>query len=362
MDNTDPDITFDENGVCNHCNEAFSKIPTYKFTSLQEKENIENLKLRIKKRQKSNYDSIIGLSGGVDSSYVAYMAHKMGLNPLCVHFDNGWNSSTAVKNIRNIIDITGFDLHTHVIDWPEFRDLQRSFFKSGVIDIEMLTDHAISATILNLQKKYRISTILSGTNYITEHGMPNKWVWTKIDFHHIQAIHKRFGIIKLKSYPSIRVLNWMMMRRFNFKGVNYEQPLNYINFSKMHAIEKLKSTFDWEYYGGKHHESVFTKFYQGYILPNKFNVDKRKPHLSALIRNGEITRTAALMELREEPIYSDNELMIDKKFVLKKLGFSDLEFDDYMQSKPVPHNYYPNNKKYVELIVRLGEYVFGKKQ
>jgi N-acetyl sugar amidotransferase len=357
MDETDPDIVFDDHGVCCYCNDAATNLHKYRFTSEQEKINLKNLTLKLKSSQNGEYDSIIGLSGGVDSSYVAYLAMEMGLNPLCVHFDNGWNSDVAIKNIRRIIDVTGFDLYTYVIDWPEFRDLQRSFFMANVIDIEMLTDHAIFAALFNIRKKHKITTVLGGNNYATEHGLPRSWVWSKFDLRNIKAIQKRFGEMQINSFPTMSSFRWGLIKRFNLGGT-LEKPLNHITYKKMHAMQILKKIFDWEYYGGKHYESVFTKFYQAYVLPTKFNVDKRKVHYSDLLRNGEITYDEALLEL-EKPLYANHELIRDMSFVLKKLGFSESEFDQIMASQPVPHECYPTDKYLMEPLIKFGKTVFG---
>jgi N-acetyl sugar amidotransferase len=360
MDETDPNINFDEQGVCNYCREAEIQLPKYKYTFEQEKENLEALVKQIKSRQKGEYDSILGLSGGVDSSYLAYLAWKHGLNPLCVHFDNGWNSETAVKNIRNIIDTTGFDLSTYVIDWPEFRDLQRAFVKAGVIDIEMLTDHAIFAALFRIRRANNIATVLSGTNYATEHGLPTAWRWPKTDLRNIKAIQKKYGAMKIKSFPTMSTFRYRIICRFGFGGVQIDL-LNKVNYMKKEAMKTLSGAFDWEYYGGKHYESLFTKFYQAYILPTKFGVDKRKSHLSALLRNGEITRDEAVEELKKPP-YDENELARDKKFVLKKLGFSETEFEEIMNQKPIPHDHYATDRKYMNFIVKTGKSIFGGRE
>lgn len=358
MDTTDPDITFDSDGVCCYCNEADEKLSNYRFTEEQEERNIKSLSADIKGRKKGEYDSILGLSGGVDSSYVAYLAMKMGLNPLCVHFDNGWNSNIAVNNIRNIIDVTGFDLYTYVIDWPEFRDLQRAFFKAGVIDIEMLTDHAIFSSLFKIRKDHKITTVLSGTNYATEQGMPPSWAWPKMDLRNIKGIQKRFGDMKLDSFPTMTTLFWVLMRQFKIGGV-FEEPLNQINYRKGDAMLKLSEVFGWQYYGGKHYESVFTKFYQAYVLPTKFGVDKRKVHFSDLLRNGEMTYEEVVAELKK-PLYDPQELKRDKAFVLKKLGFYEQEFDQMMAEAPVPHDFYPTDQSIMRPLIKLGKAVLGK--
>jgi len=360
MDTTDPDIEFDDDGVCNYCNEAKLKLPKYRFTPEEQAKNLEVLKSRIKARQRGEYDSILGLSGGVDSSYVAYLAKEIGLNPLCVHFDNGWNSDVAVKNIRNIIDNTDFDLYTYVIDWPEFRDLQRSFFKAGVIDIEMLTDHAIFASLFKIRKEHKITTVLSGTNYATEHGLPPAWSWPKMDLRNIKSIQNKYGEMNLKSFPTMSTFSWILMKRFNLGGF-FEEPLNQVNYHKNDVMKVLANKFSWQYYGGKHYESVFTKFYQAYILPTKFNVDKRKSHLSALIRNGEITREDAINQL-SDPLYHDHELQRDSEFVLKKLGFSADEFQKIMRQLPVPHDSYSTDQSYIQPLVNIGRSILGSRK
>ncbi|MDB4020991.1 N-acetyl sugar amidotransferase [Litorivicinus sp.] len=359
MNTSDPNIAFDDQGVCNHCHKAKTKILRYYFKKEQETENLSRLAASIKKRKVGEYDSILGLSGGVDSSYVAYLAMKMGLNPLCVHFDNGWNSDVAVKNIRNIIDKTGFDLFTFVIDWPEFRDLQRAFLKAGVVDIEILSDHAIFASLFKIRRRHGITTVLSGTNYTTEHGMPGSWVWPKMDLRNIKAIHKRFGDKKIKTFPTMSNFSWSLMKRFDLGGT-WAEPLDLITFRKHDAMALLQEEFGWQYYGGKHYESVFTKFYQAYILPSKFNIDKREVHLSALIRNGEISREQAVSEL-QAPLYKASELKRDKTFVLKKLGFTEQEFDEMMLKDPVPHDFYPTDQKLMLRLTKIGKAIFGTK-
>lgn len=341
MDNSDSSIQFTD-GLCNYCIEAKDLIQKFRFTKEEELQNLNDLKRKIIQSRKGKYDCVIGLSGGVDSSYVAFLAKKLKLNPLCVHFDNGWNSELAVSNIKKIVDKCGFDLETYVIDWPEFKDLQRSFFKAGVVDIEMLTDHAIMATMFNLRKKYDIKYVLSGSNYVTEHGMPLSWLWRKQDLANIKGIQRQFGTKKIKKFPTMNSIQYQIVKMFGLGGV-YIEILNHVNYSKEMAMEVLKQEFDWQYYGGKHYESVFTKFYQAYYLPVKFGFDKRKVHLSAQIRNGEITREEAFLEL-EKPFYTELELKNDLEYVLKKLSFSNEEFNYIMNDKPKSHLDYPSDE------------------
>lgn len=342
MDTSDSGITFNKEGVCNYCLEATSMIPNFKFSEQQEKENLQVLKHKILKDKKGKYDSVVGLSGGVDSSYVALLAKRLGLNPLCVHFDNGWNSTIGESNIKKIIDKCGFDLETYVIDWDEFKDLQRSFFKAGVVDIEMLSDHAIMATMFGLRKKHNIKYILSGSNYLTEHGMPSSWLWRKQDLANIKGIQKEFGTKRLKNFPTLNSIQYQLSKMFGLGGV-YIELLNYISYNKEEAMKVLTSEFDWQYYGGKHYESTFTKFYQAYYLPEKFSIDKRKVHLSAQIRNGEITKENALSALKL-PLYEKHDFEKDLNHVLEKLSFSRDEFDAIMEDEPKSHLDYPSDE------------------
>lgn len=351
MDTTDPEIIFDSKGVCNYCLYLEKLLPAFHFTEEQERTNLLEIKQQIKKDKKGQYDVIIGVSGGVDSSYTVYLAHQMGLNPLCVHFDNGWNSAKAVSNIKKMVEKYGFDLETFVINWPEFRDLQRSFFKAGVIDIEMLTDHAIMATMFEIRKKHGIRYVLSGVNIRTENGMPNTWLWRKQDLVNIKDIQKKFGTIPIKAFPTMGSIRLKLSKLFNLGGV-YVEILNKINYNKQEAVKVLQSEFGWEDYGGKHYESTFTKFYQAYILPKKFNVDKKKVHLSALIRNNEITREEALKELEALP-YDPADLKKDKSYVLKKLGFTEAEFDQLMTEKPKAHLDYKSDEWLILLWLKI---------
>jgi N-acetyl sugar amidotransferase len=331
----DPNLHFDEKGVCNYCinyqKKYVNELPSLEFRSQQLKGLLQKIK---QNGVGKKYDSIMGLSGGVDSSYLAYLAKQWGLNPLLIHFDNGWNSEQAVQNIEHIVNRLGFDLETYVIDWTEFRDLQRAYFKASVIDIEALTDHAIFASIYRLAIKLNIKYLLSGSNVVTEGVLPYHWTHKKSDFINIRDIHRTFGTIPLKSFP---LIDKKTKDRIRSSGIETVELLNLVPYNKAAAKETLKKSLDWQDYGGKHYESIFTKFYQAYILPVKFKVDKRKAHLSTLICSGQIDREQALHEL-EAPLYDPESLRADKSYVLKKLGFTEAEFDRMMQEPPVPHN------------------------
>ncbi|MCB9173550.1 MAG: N-acetyl sugar amidotransferase [Flavobacteriales bacterium] len=336
MDNiADPYITFDKDGICNYYHEYYIKEKKH-VKKGQEGIDFYNKKIdEIKKSGKNNkYDCILGLSGGVDSSYLAYLAKKDGLNPLVVHFDNGWNSELAVKNIESIVSNLGFDLYTYVINWEEFKDIQLAYIKASVIDIEAITDHAIIATLYKLAAKHKIKYFLSGFNIVTEGILPKAWVFNKQDAENIKSIHKTYGTIPLKTFPFLDAFK----KRYYSVALNIESVplLNYISYNKADVKQILINELNWKDYGGKHYESVFTRFYQGFILPEKFKVDKRKAHLSTLICSGQISKEKAVQELKE-PICDAEQLSIDKDYVLKKLGFNDQEFDAIMKMPTRSH-------------------------
>jgi N-acetyl sugar amidotransferase len=336
MDNiADPDITFDEKGVCNYYHEYKLAEKELVLEGKAGEEKIQELIGKIKSAGKGNtYDCLIGLSGGVDSTYVAYLTKKFGLRPLAVHLDNGWNSELAVKNIENIISKLGIDLYTLVINWEEFKDIQLSYLRASVVDIEVVSDHAIFATMYKLAKEKNIGYILSGTNVVTEYIMPPSWLYKKMDFSNLRDIHRQYGKLKLKTYPSFDFTKYVY-----YSAVLRLVPvsiLNYVPYKKTEVKEIISRELGWRDYGGKHYESVFTKFYQAYILPEKFKIDKRKAHLSTLICSGQMTKECALQEL-SKPIYPENELKQDKEYVLKKFGLTEAAFDKIMATPPRRH-------------------------
>jgi N-acetyl sugar amidotransferase len=339
MDNiADPDIHFDEVGKSNYCYQYEQELINGYVTDPDKNLILEQMIQKIKEEGRGKpYDCITGVSGGVDSSYLILLAKRWGLRPLIVHFDNGWNSEIAVKNINSIIEHTGFNLFTIVVNWEEFRDLQLSYIKSGVVDWEVPTDHAILATWYKLAKKYNIKTILSGNNVVTEALMPPSWIFNKADYVNLNAIHKKFGTIPFKTYP--RYGFWQHYYRAHLRGLHYVKPLNLVEYNKADAKKEIIKEFGWVDYGGKHYESVYTKFYQAYVLPTRYKIDKRKPHLSNLVLSGQITKAKALEELKE-PLYAPAELAGEKEYVLKKLGLSELEFEQYMSAPKVSHAAY----------------------
>ncbi|MCB0700181.1 MAG: N-acetyl sugar amidotransferase [Chitinophagales bacterium] len=344
----DPGLNLDSNGLCNHCRYYDEQEKLYLKTGSEAERLLADTISKIKEYGKSySYDCLIGLSGGVDSSYVAYLAKQYGLRALCVHFDNGWNSELAVMNIQNIVNKLGFDLQTYVIDWEEFKDLQLAYLKASVIDIEVLTDHAIYGTMFKIAKDNKINYVLGGHNVVTEGVLPYHWTYNKMDYINIKAIHKIYGTKKLKSFP---FLDRKMKKFIKQSGVEFVNYLNWVPFDKDKVKQLLQTELGWRDYGGKHYESIWTRFYQGYILPTKFKVDKRKAHLSSLICSGQMTKEQALEEMKK-PAYNPEQFNIDKEFVLKKLELTEREFEDIMNMPVRQHkefdtegslfNYYP---------------------
>lgn len=347
MDESDKDIIFDSDGICNHCNSYDNRLK--KFNSIYSTEKLNLILTKLKSKRK--YDCIIGLSGGVDSSYLLYWAKHNGLNPLCIHLDNGWNSELAVDNINKLIDYSNFDLITHVIDWNEFKSIQRSFFKANVIDLELVSDQAIFASLYKYALKYNIRHILSGENFKTEAILPPNWIWRKSDVKNILGINKLFGDLKvIKTYPT---LNTFFKTFYQYSGLIKSIPiLNYLDYNKKEALKILSEETGWRPYPGKHYESIFTRFYQGYILPRKFNIDKRKAHLSTLVNSGQMSREEAVHNIKslDYPIDLQKE---DLSLVCKKLDFSEDFIDSYIKAPRVEHNIYPTDQKIFNLMRKI---------
>ena len=274
----------------------------------------------------------------MDSTYLAYIAREAGLRVLCLHFDNGWNSELATHNIENIVKRCNFDLQTYVIDWNEFKDIQRSYFKADVIDIEAVTDIAIFSVLDKLCSKFGIKHIIDGRNTVTECILPPSWISKNTS--NLKGIHLKYGTIPLKSYPLLSPIRKRIVART--KPFVSWPILDYVDYVKDEAKALIIKELYWRDYGGKHYESVFKRFYQGFILPNKFHVDKRKAHLSNLIFSGQITKEKALEEL-EQPMYNGDQLNQDYDFVIKKLGFTKEEFEEYIQRPAKAHAQYGND-------------------
>ena len=347
MDTTDPEIIFDKDGVCNHCQEYDAMLRA--LPSPEERERQLDLLIdSIKAKGKVNdYDCIIGLSGGIDSSYLAWVAKSRGLRPLAIHVDGGWNSELAVKNIEDLVKALDIDLITRVVDWEEMQDLQVAYLRSGVANQDIPQDHAIIAGVLHTANKLGIKTVLSGGNDATEKILPSAWGYNNLDLKHLKSIHRQFGTRKLSDFPMISFYTYYFYYPY-IKGIKSARLLNYIEYNKQEAMRYLQDNFGWRYYGGKHYESRFTKFYQAYYLPQKFGFDKRRAHLSNLIASGQLTREVALEEL-DSDIYPAEQLREDRVFVIKKLGLTEDEFEQ-IRAAPIRSNEdYPSNEVLFQL-------------
>jgi N-acetyl sugar amidotransferase len=354
MDTTDPEIKFDEDGNCNNCNSALDLGKNTWFPDETGEKMLNDLFNRIKTEEKSKeFDCIIGLSGGIDSSYLAYLAVEKGLRPLVVHVDCGWNSEQAVKNIENVVKKLNIELHTFVVNWEEMKDLHRAFFKASLPDQDIPQDHAIFAALYAFANKNDIRYVLNGYNFATECILPASWGHQAMDYTHLKSIHNQFGQFRLAEYPHVnffqRYIYFTLIKRMVI--IN---PLNYINYRKDDAIEMLKRELDWQYYGGKHYESRFTKFFQSYYLPLKFNFDKRRAHLSSLIISGQMSRNEAL-EIMKEDLYSEKEVNYDLEYVAKKLDWTVDEFRAIINLPPNRHKDFPTNDGLFRFGLKLKE-------
>ncbi|MGB3724196.1 MAG: N-acetyl sugar amidotransferase [Glaciecola sp.] len=360
MDTTDPSITFNEKGECNYCDYFDNQVkPNWHPGTEEGARLLEKLVADVKESSKGNeYDCIIGLSGGVDSSYLAMKVVELGLKPLAIHVDSGWNSELAVHNIENIVKNLGIDLFTYVVDWKEIRDLQYAYFKSGVMNLDVPQDHLFTAILYQQAKQHNVKYFLSGSNIATESILPEAWGYDALDAVNMKAIQKQFG--KLKKFKSYKFLSFYdcYVKYPRIFGLRKAAPLDYMVYEREAAKEAIIEKLNWRDYGAKHHESKFTKFFQAHYLPHKFGVDKRKAHLTSMILSGQISREDAFKEL-EEPLYNPNELREDKEFVAKKLGFSQPEFDALLDGECVDYSHYKNQKWLFDLKSKIAKIIRG---
>ena len=348
----DKNITFDSSGKCNHCIK-YSKFLSYRTSN---ERDLQIIIKKIKNRGKNKqYDCIIGVSGGVDSTYLAYLAkQKYGLRPLAIHFDNGWNSELAVNNIEKTLKKLNIDLHTYVVDWNEFRDIQLSFLKASVPDGEIPTDHAINALLWREASKWNIKYILSGMNYRTESTSLDEWSYGHSDWRYIKDIHKKYGSKKLNSFP---FYNFLYLFYINFiRGVRQVSLLNYEDYDNAKAMKILQKELGWVYYGGKHYESIYTRWYQGYFLPIKFGIDKRYLHFSNLIKINNLERSEALEKLKE-PTYDLELQKQDTEYVLKKFNISNNDLKTIMNKENKSFRDFKNSFYFVEKLKMLVTYL-----
>ena len=356
MDTSDPSITFDENGICSHCNSFYSKTLPYWNKLLTNKNSLDNLKKDIKLRSsnKSSYDCLIGLSGGIDSSYLLHLAvTKLKLRPLVFHVDAGWNTNIAASNIEKLIDKLKLDLYTEVINWKEMRDLQISFFKSGVSHIDTPQDYAFFATLYEYASKFKIKTILTGANFSTECiRNPVEWMYYQSDNVQLRSIQKRFGKLKLRNFPKTHIL-WHKLYLPYIKKIKVIKPLNYFNYDKQSAKNLLIKRYGWKPYPQKHFESRFTSFYEGFWLYKRFGYDVRRVQLSSLIVTKQISREEALKILVKPPLEKE-KIDLEKQFVADKLRIKVELLDEFFDLPKKTYKDYPNQA----FLYKLGSKIF----
>lgn len=332
MDTTDTAIVFDQDGICDHCNIFYNRVYPGWNTAGKGIADLDHLVDAIGTAGRGkDFDCIIGMSGGIDSSYLTYIAkEKLGLRPLVFHVDAGWNSQIAVNNIERLVDGLGLDLYTEVIDWEEMKDLQLAFFKSGVPHIDTPQDHAFFATMYKFADQYKVKYILTGANISTECVRnPVEWMYYQSDSTQLRDIHHRFGTRPLVNFPVTSIL-WHKVYLPYVKGIKVIRPLNYLPYIKQEAMDLLSARFGWQPYPQKHFESRFTRFYESYWLPKRFGYDVRKVQYSSLILTGQMTRDEALERLKEPP-YDEATIGHDIEFVANKLGISVDELNSYME-------------------------------
>lgn len=347
MDTSDEDIVFDNSGSCNHCENHFTVSSRFGYTNGDSEAKLDRLVLQIKHESRDRpYDCVVGVSGGVDSSYVALLCKDLGLRALLVHFDNGWNSEVAVQNISRLVRSLGFDYITDVVDWPSFRDIQLSILKSGSVDLELPTDVAIFTTVMEAARKNKVKYIFSGTNLSSEGMLPLTW-----GYHRYKDIKYYRSLIEPKVRESIKRIPHYSLVREGFYRLVYRfrtvSLLNYVPYNKERAKQELSARLGWSDYGGKHMESRITAFWQGYAMNRKFGFDYRRPTLSAEICSGIVSREHALRILSQDPLKGHDYASLNA-YVAKKLGISVEELDVYLNSPVKSYKDFPNSKKLID--------------
>ena len=345
MDSSNPFIAFDANGQCNCCRDAIARRPYEWWPGPEGEARMAQMSQMLKAQGRGkSYDAMIGLSGGIDSAYLAHIAvKKLGLRVLAVHVDGGWNSEPAVHNIETMVRGLGVDLYTYVVEWAEMRDLQLAFLKASVLNQDIPQDHAFLTTLYHTAAQFRLSHFLSGVNFSSECVEPPGWGHPSMDGKHARAIHQRFGSIPLETFPFMGLIEFLWIVRIR-KKLTVHRPLSYMNYDKVKARQELTAEYGWRDYGGKHCESRFTKFYQELYLPRKFGFDKRRLHFSSLIVSGQMTRDQALAELAR-PVAVPEQMRRDLRFVGKKLGVTGEELDRLIAMPAVEHDEYPNGMR-----------------
>ena len=354
MDTSDSNIVFDSRGRCDYCNNFHDNILPNWHPDERGARELAPVIDRIKRDGRGkDHDCLIGISGGVDSSYLTYLAKvKLGLRPLLFHVDGGWNSQQAVNNIEKLVDGLGVDLHTEVVNWQEMKDLQLAFFKAGVPHLDTPQDHAFFAGLYNFAAKKHFKYILTGANYSTECVRePLQWHYHASDLRQLRDIHRRFGAQPLRTFPLADILKFKLYYRF-VKGVRVVKPLNHVHFIKEDAMNELVDKFGWQKYAHKHYESRFTRFYEGYWLPRKFGYDKRRAHFSSLILTGQLTRQQALDKIAL-PAYDPETVAQDFEYIATKLGLAVSELQALMDAPNHSYRDYDNAMGLIELGTRV---------
>jgi len=351
MDSSFPELRFDVSGQCDACKRALALKDRVWIRGAEGKVRLERMVDILKTQGKRKpYDAIVGLSGGIDSAYLAHFAvRELGLRILAVHVDAGWNSVQAVRNIGRIVRALDLDLYTYVVEWSDIRDLQLSFLKAHVINQDIPQDHAFFSTLYRVGQKFRIDYFLSGVNFATENTAPRGYGPSYMDARHIHAIHSRFGTKPFQAFSPMSLSEYLWLTRIS-KRPKQVKPLNLMDYDKEVARQILKREYGWEDYGPKHSESRWTKFYQEIYLPRKFGIDKRRIHLSSMIVAGSLTREEALKML-DKPMLTPQEERQQMKFVAKKLAISLDELENLIDAPGVDHQSYPNNKWLFEALV-----------
>ena len=346
MDTTATEISFDSDGVCSFCHyfdNHFKPILERAYSG-QGRRALEQIIADIKRHRKGKpYDSVLGLSGGADSSYLAYLAVELGLRPLIIHVDTGWNSPESICNVKELVKSLGLDLEIIVVDWEEMRDLQIAFYRASVKNCEIPQDHAFLAALYHKTAELGLHYILIGGNLASESILPRSWGFNAADLRHLLAINRRFGKRPLQKFPTLSLARRYLYYPF-IRKINTIRPLNYLSYNRDEAKRILSEKFGWQDYGLKHYESVLTRFYQGYYLPTKFGIDKRKAHLSSLILSGQITREQALKELEKPPYPSEEQLQKDKAFIAEKLGLTLSEWEEILGLPARDHLEFPSSE------------------
>lgn len=354
MDNkSDPQIFFDEQGVCCHCRAYDNAIAVLPRTSAEKQAKFNALVKEMKEAGRGKeYDCVLGISGGVDSAYLAYIANQAGLRILAVHVDAGWNTDVAVDNIKKLCSKLKIDLHTIVVDWPTMKELQRAYMFSGLPDLDVPQDHVFMAATIKFTQKYGINYLLNGSNFATEGILPSNYGYNTLDFYHISDVYKKCGRgrLSLKKYPNINLWEYIMI---NLGKVRQIKLLNYVDYSQAKAIDTLNREFDWNYYGGKHFESRFTKFFQSYYLPRKFGYEKKRAHISSLIVGGELSREQGLVDIEDSSAYTETQMLEDRDYILKKLDISLSEWEYIMNMPKKTEDDYKNSKKIINFLTKI---------